>query len=145
MENVEEKVIIELNMQDALKLRTVLFNRVQRSIDSQEAFISEGEPIPKWLKGDIEDVSRLCDVTEKSIDDFYIHEAGKAEKKPSVDRGKLLIGLECCRMDKCESCPYSLLKSISGHPECNQAAEDTLAYIGWLEEKLEGKVNAEGN
>lgn len=111
MENGEEKVIIELNMQDALKLRTVLFNRVQRSIDSQEAFISEGEPIPKWLKGDIEDVSRLCDVTEKAIDDFYIQDAAKAEKKPEkkppVDRGKLLIGLECCRMSDCNECPYN--------------------------------------
>ena len=65
------------------------------------------------------------------------------QKKCPVDRGKVLIHLECCRMDKCESCPYSLQKSISGVPECDQAAEDVLANIGWLEEQLEGLSNAE--
>ena len=52
----------------------------------------------------------------------------KTSKQPPVDRGKLLIGLECCREAKCPSCPYW----IKG---CSQNAKDALAYIGGLEEQ----------
>ena len=62
------------------------------------------------------------------------------EKKCPVDRGKLLIGLECCRIgriENCKACPY--FKS-----RCDvDLMDDALAYIGWLEEKLEGLGNAE--
>lgn len=55
------------------------------------------------------------------------------EKKCPVDRGKLLIGLECCRFrmgEKCSSCPYC-------HSECDfLMTEDALAYISYLEEQL---------
>ena len=55
------------------------------------------------------------------------------EKKCPVDRGKLLIGLECCRIRngaRCLDCPY--LKS-----DCDAfLLDDALAYIGWLEEQL---------
>lgn len=55
---------------------------------------------------------------------------GKMGKQPPVDRGKLLISLECCRRPRCKQCPYL-------YERCNKQAEDILAYIGWLEEQLE--------
>lgn len=61
-------------------------------------------------------------------------------KKCPVDRGKLLIGLECCRIgwaENCKACPYF-------NSRCDtKLMDDALAYIGWLEEKLEGLGNAE--
>lgn len=62
-------------------------------------------------------------------------------KKCPVDRGKLLIGLECCRRGlegNCMECPY--FKTCD-----KEMLNDALAYIGWLEEKLEGNKNAEGD
>ena len=63
------------------------------------------------------------------------------EKKPCpVDRGKLLIGLECCR-DSLSllcfgTCPYS---NVSG--SCLSAIDsDALAYINYLEEQLNAKA-----
>ena len=64
------------------------------------------------------------------------------QKKCPVDRGKLLIGLECCRSgsaEDCRKCPYFNKKCDT------EFMNDVLAYIGWLEEQLEGKVNAEGD
>ena len=55
------------------------------------------------------------------------------EKKCPVDRGKLLIALECCRIgwpENCRTCPYS--KSNCGR----EIMDDALAYIGFLEEQL---------
>ena len=56
------------------------------------------------------------------------------KKKCPMDRGKLLIGLECCRKKgKCKECPYR------SEDICfDRIAFDALAYIGWLEELLEG-------
>ena len=51
------------------------------------------------------------------------------EKKCPVDRGKLLIGLECCRRSVCQEYPYR----YSG---CARQATDALAYILYLEERL---------
>ena len=64
------------------------------------------------------------------------------EKKPCpVDRGKLLIGLECCRTgnsEVCRKCPY-----FSGY--CDTALmDDALAYIYYLEEQLAEKADAAG-
>lgn len=64
------------------------------------------------------------------------------EKKPCpVDRGKLLIGLECCRSQAaglCCKCPYWKLC-------CDTALiEDALAYINYLEEQLAAKADAAG-
>lgn len=59
-------------------------------------------------------------------------------KKCPVDRGKLMIALECCREGACYACPYY---EKSGR--CKEKQTDALAYIGWLEEKLEGLGNAE--
>lgn len=56
-------------------------------------------------------------------------------KKCPVDRGKVLIALECCREERCNHCPYRDF-------QCVKQAEDVLAYIGWLEEQLEGMKNA---
>lgn len=49
-----------------------------------------------------------------------------------VDRGKLLIGLECCRIGNplCAQCPY-----CEGC-QCEALPFDALAYIGWLEERV---------
>lgn len=60
------------------------------------------------------------------------------ENKPCpVDRGKLLIGLECCRSgagNECRECPYDFCE----HLNCTQRmAEDALAYIGYLEAKYD--------
>lgn len=60
------------------------------------------------------------------------------EKKPCpVDRGKLLIGLECCRTgnsEVCRQCPYF-------SESCDTAAmDDALAYINYLEEQLNAKA-----
>ena len=60
------------------------------------------------------------------------------EKKPCpVDRGKLLIGLECCRTgdaEACRKCPYF-------SERCDTAAmDDALAYINYLEEQLNAKA-----
>ena len=67
-------------------------------------------------------------------------------KKCQVDRGKLLIGLECCLADPSPICVCSRHCPYGRDTECTETVrEDTLAYIYYLEEKLEGKVNAEGN
>lgn len=50
------------------------------------------------------------------------------EKKCPVDRGKLLIGLECCVDSACDRCPYI--------HDCTQQTDDSLAYIYYLEEQL---------
>lgn len=54
----------------------------------------------------------------------------KTSKQPPVDRGKLLVALECCREQKCNKCPYTDLQS------CVEESEDALAYICYLEEQL---------
>ena len=62
------------------------------------------------------------------------------EKIPCpVDRGKLLIGLECCRDSlslRCfDACPYG---NVSG--SCLSAINsDALAYINYLEVQLNAK------
>ena len=60
------------------------------------------------------------------------------EKKPCpVDRGKLLIGLECCRAgdaEVCMKCPYF-------SESCDTAVmSDALAYIYYLEDQLNAKA-----
>ena len=64
------------------------------------------------------------------------------EKKPCpVDRGKLLIGLECCCQTSTQpclgTCPYSHVSGscISAHNS------DALAYIMYLEEQLNAKAD----
>lgn len=55
-------------------------------------------------------------------------------KKSPVDRGKLLIGLECCRIgwaENCRACPYSISSCDT------ELMDDALAYICYLEERLE--------
>ena len=57
----------------------------------------------------------------------------ETKKNPPVDRGKLLIGLECCRsgmIENCKACQYS---SCSCDREL---MDDALAYICYLEERL---------
>ena len=57
-----------------------------------------------------------------------------------VDWGKLLIGLECCREkdpEKCPDCPYYPIRNYCG----GALAGDALAYIGWLEEMVEGLLS----
>ena len=58
-------------------------------------------------------------------------------KSYSGDREKLLIGLECCRTsdaDVCRKCPYF-------SEGCDTAAmSDALAYINYLEERLNAKA-----
>ena len=61
-------------------------------------------------------------------------------KSCSGDRGKLIIGLECCRQTpelRCFcGCPYS---NVSG--SCLSAINsDALAYINYLEEQLNAKA-----
>ena len=56
----------------------------------------------------------------------------KQNKQPPVDRGKLLIGLECCRNIECNACPYF----AHCHGICDQITHDSLAYICYLEEQL---------
>ena len=54
-------------------------------------------------------------------------------KKSPVDRGKLLIGLECCRIgwaENCRACPYSIQNCDT------ELMDDALAYICYLEEQL---------
>lgn len=55
-----------------------------------------------------------------------------------VDRGKLLIGLECCRSQTaalCCNCPY-------WKNQCDtELIEDALAYINYLEEQLNAKAD----
>lgn len=67
------------------------------------------------------------------------------EKKPCpVDRGKLLIGLECCRDVTTKhclgDCPYSRVSGICLHA----INSDALAYINYLEEQLAEKADAAG-
>lgn len=51
------------------------------------------------------------------------------QKKCPVDRGKVLIALECCRAARCRNCPYENIG-------CMDLDEDVIAYIGFLEEQL---------
>ncbi len=58
----------------------------------------------------------------------------ETKKNPPVDRGKLLIGLECCRSywpEDCVKCPYFEPRC------CVEMTDDALAYICYLEERLE--------
>lgn len=60
-------------------------------------------------------------------------------KKPCpVDRGRLIIGLECCRTgdaEVCMECPYF-------SESCDTAVmSDALAYINYLEEQLNAKAD----
>ena len=55
-------------------------------------------------------------------------------KKCPVDRGKLLIALECCRMSECNACPYDTEETA--FPTCELVVRDALAYICYLEERL---------
>ena len=60
------------------------------------------------------------------------------EKKPCpVDRGKLLIGLECCRTGDAEVCRKCQYFSESCDPA---VTSDALAYIYYLEEQLNAKA-----
>lgn len=59
----------------------------------------------------------------------------KIKKNPPVDRGKLLIALECCRMAECKSCPYDT--DPNDFDSCQLVVRDALAYICYLEERLE--------
>lgn len=54
------------------------------------------------------------------------------EKKCPVDRGKVLIALECCREFECPNCPYPRYSEES----CKRSISDALAYINYLEERL---------
>lgn len=56
------------------------------------------------------------------------------DKKCPVDRGKLLIALECCRMAECNACPYDTDPNDFG--TCDLVSRDALAYICYLEEQL---------
>lgn len=58
----------------------------------------------------------------------------KQNKQPPVDRGKLLIALECCRYAECKACPYY----DDCFYKCDMIARDSLAYICYLEEQLGG-------
>ena len=54
-------------------------------------------------------------------------------KKCPVDRGKLLIGLECCRIgwaENCRACPYFISSCDT------ELMDDALAYICYLEQQL---------
>lgn len=54
------------------------------------------------------------------------------EKKCPVDRGELLVALECCGEDctRCSRCPYPIDGCAIKLPN------DALAYIRYLEERL---------
>lgn len=54
----------------------------------------------------------------------------ETKKNPPVDRGKLMIALECCREKECNKCPYTDFDS------CAEESKDALAYIYYLEEQL---------
>lgn len=82
---------------------------------------------------------KICEVFEKHIRPAIAKEIVE-QKKPKpcpVDRGKLLIGLECHRdidKDRCGDCTYY----SSDIAMCAEIlAEDALAYIGWLEERVD--------
>ena len=52
----------------------------------------------------------------------------ETKKNPPVDRGKLLIGLECCVDSSCDKCPYV--------HDCAKQIVESLAYIYYLEDRL---------
>ena len=60
------------------------------------------------------------------------------KKQCPVDPGKVLIGLECCRIQDlriCFKCPYR-------NKNCDVLLmEDALTYICYLEEQLNAKAN----
>lgn len=59
-------------------------------------------------------------------------------KQCPVDRGKLLIGLECCAINRgrsCAGCPYDNCDAV----RVPAVARDALAYIYYLEEQLSAK------
>lgn len=58
----------------------------------------------------------------------------KTKKNPPVDRGKLMIALECCRDKKCKSCPYDT--DPNDFDSCGHVVRDALVYICYLEEQL---------
>lgn len=58
----------------------------------------------------------------------------ETKKNPPVDRGKLMIALECCRSGRTETC----LKCPYFQSSCDtELMDDALAYICYLEERLE--------
>ena len=59
----------------------------------------------------------------------------ETKKNPPVDRGKLLIALECCRMAECMARPYDT--DPNDFDTCQLVVRDAMAYICYLEERLE--------
>lgn len=67
------------------------------------------------------------------------------QKKCPVNRSKVMIALERCRAGECSGCQYDLPYDPERVKGCQLLITDSLAYIGYLEEKLEGNKNAEGD
>lgn len=125
---------ISMSEDCARRLTGTIGRRRSELADNIYKYIEDGERYPEQEFIFLRELDQVYATITKAIE-----RAGKplnkpSEKKPSVDRGKLLIGLEICRKQiECFECPYFDRR----HIECKNISEDCLSYICYLEEQLE--------
>ena len=120
-----QEVTVKLSTGDAARIASCMEMRLLEYQDDAKKIEAKGEALPLWL---IESMSEKNNILRIMRD--ALNQQPPASKQPPVDRGKLLIGLECCRDAECGQCPYYSFNN------CDKIAFDALAYIGFLEEQL---------
>lgn len=88
---------------------------------------------PEKEIGILSELNQVDDAIRKALDGVKVQRNKVSDKQPPIDRGKLLIGLECCMESECAHCPYDR----ETFDQCKYLFVDSLAYIGYLEEGLE--------
>lgn len=94
--------------------------------------LEDDSPRPEKSIAVLSELNQIDDAIRKALDGVKEQRNKLSDKQPPIDRGKLLIALECCRNQRCRNCPYR-----DDYDGCPNAADATLAYICWLEDQLE--------
>lgn len=136
---------IQLSLSDAIVTDALVSRNIEKMYATRSIYQDDADPVPDWLSDAIQEKERIHRELDKAIfygQRSYFSDSGESEpaknegspaKKHPVDRGKLLIGLECCLESDCTHCPYDR----ETFDQCKYLFVDSLAYIGYLEEDLE--------
>ena len=136
---------IQLSLSDAIATDALVSRNLEKMYATRSIYQDDKDPVPDWLTDAIEEKRRIHREFKNAIfcgQRIYFSDSGESEpakndgspaKKPPVDRGKLLIGLECCMESECAHCPYDR----ETFDQCKYLLLDSLAYIGYLEADLE--------
>lgn len=138
-------VNLQLSLSDAIVTDAMVSRDLRKMYATRSVYQDDADPVPDWLEDSIQEKERIHRELDIAIfngqrsyfswtdESDTAKESDNPVKRPPVDRGKLLIGLECCRDTECDRCPYD----SETLENCNQVAFDALAYIGYLEKQLE--------